>query len=237
MDTVTWPTFCRASARTILIHQFSLYVRLFICHVLILYQNVLRCHHAFFIMVLVFQALNILTKFRWGDALRGRWIQVGYINCAIFCQIGTAATTKYVVDVSPSTKKLPRVIFASRCSDYVRGQPGSRCHHKCPIYFSPSKTLPRPVKKLSRDIYACSIGYCHWCPSCFFPREKIPSPCEKLSTKITVVILCALLTHYLLAIAKFLVKLRNRLLSRKCIKLDSSNLVCMWCWQVLANEK
>ena len=50
-------------------------------------------------------------------------------------------------------------------------------HHRCPIFPTPSKTLPLEEKcPLPRKIYACGSGRPQRCPNpiCFLPREKLP---------------------------------------------------------------
>jgi len=61
-------------------------VRLSVCYVPVLYRNSLTYHRTFFILVFSVGLLNICAKFRYGhwSPPLGRWIQVGYINFAIF---------------------------------------------------------------------------------------------------------------------------------------------------------
>ena len=120
--------------------------------------------------------------------------------------------------------------FCKRMQRLRRGQSVSVRHYQCRIYFSPWK-ISRQVKKLS--LWNLCLQYRPLSTGVPYVSSlvKISSlSLWKTPSRFTVVTLCALLTHYLLAIAKFLGKFGNPLSSRKWIKLDSSNLnlVCRW---------
>ena len=147
---------------------------------------------------------EIWTKFIYPTCIqrprRGRWIHVGYINFAIFCQmLFLVVVVDGVTVVSSSVKKLPlapREIYVSGLRSFAVP---ADTNTGVPYISPPWNTIPR-------EIYACGNGRHHRYLICFVvPHEKLSCVKKKLPLRIfTVVTLCALLTLDVLAIANFL---------------------------------
>ena len=122
-----------------------------------------------------------------------------------------------------STQRLPRSVswmFLPQKKTYpcnfckrmqrIRTQTAGKCAPS-PVshIFLPLKNFPPGKKTIPVKFMLAVSAAVNRCPLCFFPREKTSSPVKISPSRFTVVTLCALLTHYLLAIAKFLGKFGN----------------------------
>ena len=126
-------------------------VRPEICHALVLYQNGLTHHHTFFI--LVSPIVNNFAKFQLGHPPRRRWIQVRYMNFAIF--------DEYLA-ICIKTIKIEPLLLGTLIGNHTRSIEPRHFRYLSVTFDGDLLTVAILSAQLTRDLlfrtYQCHVG-------------------------------------------------------------------------------